>query len=42
MLNLPMREMGAFEIEYGSVSVIDFRNPGTKARLISHAPWREL
>ncbi len=42
MLGIPMRHMGGVEIEYASVSTVDYREPGSRARLISYAPWRTL
>jgi broad specificity phosphatase PhoE len=41
LLDLPLQKTSAFEIEYASVSVVNYRPAKTELQLLNFTPWRD-
>ncbi len=41
LLDLPFRKMAGFDIEYASVSIIDYLPRRTEVQLLNFTPWRD-
>ena len=42
LLDLPIRELAKFEIDYASLTQINFLSHKTEVQLLNFAPWRDL
>ena len=42
MLELPLSKMSMFEVDYASVTVVDWKPERVEIKLLNFAPWREL
>ena len=42
LLDLPLARTAHFEVEYGSLTVVDHRPRTTELRLLNFTPWRDL
>ncbi|HLX68533.1 MAG TPA: histidine phosphatase family protein, partial [Verrucomicrobiae bacterium] len=42
LLELPLRKMAAFEIDYASLTQVVWTPPLARLHLVNFAPWREL
>ena len=40
LLRVPLPTMAHFEVDYASISVVEFRPPRTELVLLNHTPWR--
>jgi broad specificity phosphatase PhoE len=40
ILGLPFPTLARFEVDYASISVVEFRPPRTELVLLNHTPWR--
>ena len=42
LLDWPLPQMAAFEIEYASVTQVDLHPHKTEVQMLNFVPWREL
>ncbi|MBI3878506.1 MAG: histidine phosphatase family protein [Verrucomicrobia bacterium] len=42
LLDLPLAKLGSFEVDYASVTRVDYRESKTEVRFLNLTPWRDL
>jgi broad specificity phosphatase PhoE len=42
LLDIPIRKTACFDIEYASVTIVDYLPPRTEVELLNFTPWRDL